>query len=98
MVFIKSIYVIVFRQCFPFQVLNAGSPYPLVVLPVTGDYWQEGTNHVCDKDKRGKDIIKKIDESKIVIEDDLEYSAYKNFFKNQVNLHNENVFLQASND
>ncbi|XP_046850590.1 rap1 GTPase-activating protein 1-like isoform X2 [Xenia sp. Carnegie-2017] len=65
------------------EVLNAGSPYPLVVLPVSGDYWQEGTNHICDKDKRGKVIIKKIDESKIVIEDDLEYSAYKNFFKNQ---------------
>jgi hypothetical protein len=65
-------------------VLLAGKPYPLVVLPVTGDYWQEGTNHVCDFDKRGKHIIKKIDEDDLVIEDDMRYSVYKNFFKKQV--------------
>lgn len=64
--------------------LLAGKPYPLVVLPVTGDYWQEGTNHVCSFDKRGKHIIKKIDEADLVIEDDMGYSVYKNFFKNQV--------------
>jgi hypothetical protein len=65
-------------------VLLAGKPYPLVVLPVTGDYWQEGTNHVCDFDKRGKHIITKIDEDDLVIEDDMGYSVYKNFFKKQV--------------
>ncbi|XP_028394360.1 rap1 GTPase-activating protein 1-like isoform X2 [Dendronephthya gigantea] len=65
------------------EVLLAGKPYPLVVLPVTGEYWQEGTNHMCDFDKRGKHIIKKIDEADLVIEDDMGYSVYKNFFKNK---------------
>ena len=51
---------------------------------MTGEYWQEGTNHVCDFDKRGKHIIKRIDQADLIIEDDLGYSVYKNFFKGQV--------------
>lgn len=71
---------------FPPQVLLAGKPYPLVVLPVNGDYWQEGTNHVCQFDKKGKQVIKPIEPSDLVIEDDVGYCNYKNFFKGQVDV------------
>lgn len=65
------------------EVLLAGKPYPLVVLPVSGDYWQEGTNHVCPFDKKGKHVIKPIDAGDLVIEDDVGYCSYKNFFQKQ---------------
>ena len=68
------------------QVLHAGPPFPLVVLPVSGDYWQEGTNHACQFDSKGKHIIIPIDPCDLVIEDDVGYCNYKNFFKNQVGI------------
>ena len=54
------------------------------MLPVNGDYWQEGANHVCQFDKRGKHVIKPIDAGDLVIEDDIGYCCYKNFFQGKV--------------
>lgn len=48
------------------EVLAAGGPYPLVVLPVEGEYWLEGSNHRIIKSSDYKAIDCKIETNDII--------------------------------
>ncbi|XP_065061295.1 rap1 GTPase-activating protein 1-like isoform X3 [Rhopilema esculentum] len=62
------------------QVLALGSPYPLVVLPVEGDYWMEGTNHILQRDKQNRPVMPRVDLSKCVVDSDHTATVYRNNF------------------
>jgi len=62
------------------QVLALGPPYPLVVLPVEGDYWMEGTNHIERRDRHSRPITPNFDLSKCVVESDYTSTIYRENF------------------
>eukprot|EP00794_Sanderia_malayensis_P015070 gene15070-16625_t len=62
------------------EVLSLGPPYPMVVLPVEGDYWMEGTNHILQKDMHNRPVIPRVDLSKCVVELDETAHAYRESF------------------
>lgn len=66
------------------KVLALGPPYPLVVLPVEGDYWMEGTNHIQQRDRQNRPVIPKFDLSKCVVESDRTASVYRRNFLGKV--------------
>lgn len=39
------------------DVLQKPAPYPMIVLPSTGGYWVDGTDHTCTFDARGNPIL-----------------------------------------
>lgn len=73
--------MIVFFQ----QVLSLGPPYPLVVLPVEGDYWMEGTNHIQQRDRHSGPILPKFNLSKCIVESDQTATVYRTKFLGKVN-------------
>ncbi|XP_020616460.1 rap1 GTPase-activating protein 2-like isoform X2 [Orbicella faveolata] len=48
------------------EVLAAGGPYPLVVLPVGGEYWLEGSNHSNINGNNFKHLDCKIETSNVI--------------------------------
>lgn len=68
----------------PLQVLALGAPYPLVVLPVEGDYWMEGTNHILQRDTHNRPMIPVVDLSRCIVESDHTASAYRENFLGKV--------------
>lgn len=48
------------------QVLAAGGPYPLVVLPVGGEYWLEGSNHRILSGSDFKSVDCKIETNNVI--------------------------------
>lgn len=46
--------------------LAAGGPYPLVVLPVGGEYWLEGSNHSNIKGNNFKHLDCKIETNNVI--------------------------------
>lgn len=48
------------------EVLAAGGPYPLVVLPVGGEYWLEGSNHSNINGKHFKHLDCKIETNNVI--------------------------------
>ncbi|XP_031567851.1 rap1 GTPase-activating protein 1-like [Actinia tenebrosa] len=62
------------------QVLASGGPYPLVVLPVSGEYWLEGSNHQCTVNNGSHMLIPHFDTQKCFIEIDQAVEYYRNFF------------------
>lgn len=39
------------------DVLAKAGPYPMIVLPITGGYWVDGTDHECAFDSRGNPVL-----------------------------------------
>ncbi|CAD7080043.1 unnamed protein product [Hermetia illucens] len=39
------------------EVLSNPTPYPMIVLPTTGGYWVDGTDHECAFDSRGNAVL-----------------------------------------
>ena len=56
----------------------------MVVLPVEGDYWMEGTNHIEHRDKLNRPIIPQFDLSKCVVESDDTATVYRKNFLGKV--------------
>ena len=66
------------------QALAVGPPYPMVVLPVEGDYWMEGTNHIEQRDMLNRSIMPKFDLSKCMVESDYTATVYRKNFLGKV--------------
>ncbi|XP_066911942.1 rap1 GTPase-activating protein 1-like isoform X4 [Clytia hemisphaerica] len=62
------------------EVLACGKPYPMVVLPVEGDYWMEGTYHILSRDMYDRPIFPTIDRSRCVLDDDQTVYNYRRNF------------------
>ena len=67
------------------QILGLGGPFPLVVLPVGGEYWLEGSNHVCQcpGDSR-QHAVPPFDASCCRIEDDEGMVSFRKQFLGKV--------------
>ncbi|XP_057303969.1 rap1 GTPase-activating protein 1-like isoform X3 [Hydractinia symbiolongicarpus] len=62
------------------QVLALGAPYPMVVLPVDGEYWMEGNYHVLSRDTDDRPVFPSIDMSRCsVLEDNSVYNYRRHF-------------------
>lgn len=62
------------------EVLALGAPYPMVVLPVEGDYWMEGTYHVLSRDLYDRPIFPTIDRSRCILDEDQSVYTYRKHF------------------
>ena len=66
------------------QALAVGPPYPMVVLPVEGDYWMEGTNHIEQRDMLNRSVMPRFDLSKCMVESDYTATVYRKNFLGKV--------------
>ena len=66
--------------------LASGAPYPMVVLPVDGEYWMEGTNHVLTRDIRDRPMFPTIDLSKCQLTEDAAAHEYRRHFLGKVSI------------
>ena len=69
------------------QVLALGAPFPMVVLPVDGEFWMEGTYHVLSRDMNDRPIYPSIDMSRCTInEDNNSVLEYRKHFAGRVRM------------
>ena len=67
--------------------LALGAPFPMVVLPVDGEFWMEGTYHVLSRDMNDRPIYPSIDMSRCTInEDNNSVLEYRKHFAGRVRM------------
>ncbi|XP_064611477.1 rap1 GTPase-activating protein 1-like isoform X3 [Liolophura sinensis] len=62
------------------EVLKKPGPYPMIVLPPGGGYWQDGSEHECQLDSDGNPIIPQTSPSKVKLETDETAQCYRKHF------------------
>lgn len=64
--------------------LKKPGPYPMIVLPPGGGYWQDGSEHECQLDSDGNPIIPQTSPSKVKLETDETAQCYRKHFLGKV--------------
>ena len=57
----------------------------MIVLPVEGDYWMEGTYHILSRDMYDRPIFPTIDRSRCILDEDQSIYNYRRNFAGRVN-------------
>lgn len=62
------------------QVLALGAPFPMVVLPVDGEFWMEGTYHILSRDMEDRPLFPQIDMSRCTVNEETGVLDYRRHF------------------